>query len=186
MNRDEQFEILENLFTWEIEEVGHFTIAFFSHYQLLNNMIEKCAERFKTIDIPRVDYLIYKEHIYVIYAELCVAIETLLKSLLEENGYVESEIRKQGHNLNSLLGEITNIDVPKVIEIRERIQTHQSVIDYIVNNNIFVDARYMSYKEELSLMHIDMIRGIITDLDYIYEKYYKYYEWVNIVYPDTM
>lgn len=28
MNRDEQFEIFENMFTWEIEEVGHFTIAF--------------------------------------------------------------------------------------------------------------------------------------------------------------
>ena len=106
MNRDEQFEILENMFTWEIEEVGHFTIAFFAHYQLMNNMIDNCAERFKTIDIPRVDYLIYKEHIYAIYAELCVVIETLLKSLLEENGYVESEIRKNGHNLNALLDEI--------------------------------------------------------------------------------
>ena len=186
MNRDEQFEILENMFTWEIEEVGHFTIAFFAHYQLMNNMIDNCAERFKTIDIPRVDYLIYKEHIYAIYAELCVVIETLLKSLLEENGYVESEIRKNGHNLNALLDEVVNIDVPKINVIRQRMKSHQSVIDYFVNNNIFVDARYMSYKEELSLMHIDMIRGLIMDLDFIYEKYYKNYDWVNILYPDTM
>lgn len=186
MNRDEQFEIFENMFTWEIEEVGHFSIAFFTHYQLLNNMIDNCAERFKTIDIPRVDYLIYKEHIYAIYAELCVVIETLLKSLLEENGYVELEIRKNGHNLNALLDEIVNIDVPKINVIRQRMKSHQSVIDYFVNNNIFVDARYMSYKEELSLMHIDMIRGLIMDLDFIYEKYYKNYDWVNILYPDTM
>ena len=149
-------------------------------------MIENCAERFKTINIPRVDYLIYKEHIYAIYAELCVVIETLLKSLLEENGYVESEIRKKGHNLNSLLKEIAKIDVPKVNEIRQRMKLHQNVIDYFVNNNIFVDARYMSYKEELSLVHIDMIRDLIMDLDFIYGKYYKYYDWVNILYPDTM
>ena len=70
--------------------------------------------------------------------------------------------------------------------IRQRMKSHQSVIDYFVNNNIFVDARYMSYKEELSLMHIDMIRGLIMDLDFIYEKYYKNYDWVNILYPDTM
>lgn len=35
-------------------------------------------------------------------------------------------------------------------------------------------------------MHIDMIRGLIMDLDFIYEKYYKNYDWVNILYPDTM
>ncbi len=186
MNRNEQFEILESMFTWEIEEIGHFTIAFFAHYQLLNTMIDNCAGRFKTIDIPRVEYLIYKEHIYVIYAELCVVIETLLKSILEENGYVESEIRKKGHNLNALLDEIVNIDVPKINEIRQRMQSHQCVIDYFVNNNIFVDARYMSYKEGLSLMHIDMIRGLIVDLDIIYEKYYKSYDWVNVLYPNTM
>ena len=166
------------------EEVVRIVAGF--RYQLLNNMIDNCAERFKTIDIPRVDYLIYKEHIYAIYAELCVVIETLLKSLLEENGYVESEIRKNGHNLNALLDEVVNIDVPKINVIRQRMKSHQSVIDYFVNNNIFVDARYMSYKEELSLMHIDMIRGLIMDLDFIYEKYYKNYDWVNILYPDTM
>lgn len=27
MNMDEKFEIIDNMFTWEIEEVGHFTIA---------------------------------------------------------------------------------------------------------------------------------------------------------------
>lgn len=88
--------------------------------------------------------------------------------------------------MNSLLKEIAKIDVPKVNEIRQRMKLHQNVIDYFVNNNIFVDARYMSYKEELSLVHIDMIRDLIMDLDFIYGKYYKYYDWVNILYPDTM
>lgn len=96
MDRNAQFEVLKNMFTWEVEEVGHFTIAFYAHYQVLNDMLENCAERFKQIEIPRVDYLFYMEHIYIIYTELCVTIETLLKSLLEESKYNESEIRKKG------------------------------------------------------------------------------------------
>lgn len=186
MNRDEQFEILENMFTWSIDEVGHFTIAFYAHYQLLDNMLDNCAERFKEIEIPRVDYLIYNEHIYTIYTELCVTIETLLKSLLEECNYSEAEIRKKRHDINALLVELGDVDMPKINEIRERLQTHQDVIDYLVNNNIFVDARYMSYKEDVSLLHINKIKGLITDIDLIYEKYYRNYNWVDIVYPDMM
>lgn len=186
MNRIEQFEILENMFTWDVEEVGHFTIAFYAHYQLLNSMLENCADRFKRIDIPRVDYLFYREFIYIIYTELCVTIETLLKSLMEDSEYAESEIRKKGHNLNALLIELGNKDIPKINEIRGKLQSHQEVINYLVDNNIFVDARYMSYKEDVSLMHINKIRGLIIDLDSIYEKYYRQYNWIDLVYPDTM
>lgn len=186
MERNEQFEILENMFTWDVAEVGHFTIAFYAHYHLLNNMLESCAERFEEIGIPRFDYMIYNEYIYAIYTELCVTIETLLKSLMEENRYDEAEIRKKGHNLNSLLIELSKINIAKVNDIRQRIQSHQEVIDYLVNNNIFVDARYMSYKEDVSLMHINKIKPLIIDMDLMYEKYYKYYNWIDILYPDTM
>ena len=185
MNREQQFKILEKMFAWDIEEVGHFTIAFFAHYQLLDSMIENCAEQFKQIGIPRVDYLLYKEHIYNIYVELCVTLETLLKSLMEETDYSERQIRGKGHNLRDLLIELSKKNVPKVSEICMMLQTHQDVIDYLVNDKIFIDARYMSFKEDLSLMHINKIKGLIIDLDLIYEKYYKNYNWINIVYPDT-
>lgn len=186
VNRNEQFEVLENLFTWDIEEVGHFTIAFFAHYQLLNDMVEKCAERFKQINTPRVDYLFYKEHIYAIYSELCVTIETLMKSLLEENGYNEIEIRQKGHNLKNLLNKLESIDTEKTNDIRTVLKKHQGIINYFVSSNIFVDTRYMTFKEEVSLLHINKIRGLIIDLDSIYEKYYKNFDWEGIVYPNKM
>lgn len=185
MKRNEQFEILEDLFTWDIEEVGHFTTAFLAHYQLLDDMLEKCAERFRHINTPRVDYLLYKEHIYVIYSELCVTLETLMKSLLEEN-YNETVIRQKGHNLNSLLNELDNLDNEKTKNIRTILKNHQDIIDYFVSNNIFVDTRYMTFKEDVSLLHINKIKDLIIDLDFIYEKYYKNIDWESIVYPDTM
>ena len=116
MNRNEQFEVLENLFTWDIEEVGHFTIAFFAHYQLLNDMVEKCAERFKQINTPRVDYLLYKEHIYAIYSELCVTIETLMKLLLEENAKYYNEKEYTIEYISSLVG------VKNVGEMKEYVE----------------------------------------------------------------
>lgn len=186
MSRDEQFEILENLFVWDIEEVGHFSIAFYAHYQILNDMLENCAERFRNIGIPRVDYLVYKEYIYIIYTQLCVTIETLLKSLMEENGYSEREIRKNGHDLNMLLAELRDNDVPKINMICKKLQLHKDIIDYLMNDNIFVEARYMAYKEELSFVHINKIKELLLDLDSIFEEHYGNCNWVDIVYPDTM
>ena len=63
---------------------------------------------------------------------------------------------------------------------------HQDIIDYFVSNNVFVDTRYMTFKEEVSLLHINKIIGLIIDLDSIYDKYYKNFDWESIVYPDTM
>lgn len=186
LNRKNQIEILENMFTWDIEEVGQFMFAFCAHYQTLDDMLEKCAKRFEHLNLPRVDYLFYREHIYIIYSELSVTIECLLKSILEESGCSAEEIRKNGHNLSALLDGIKNIDTSKAKEVYTTLQKHQAELEYFVNNKIFVETRYMVYKEDVSLLHINKVKELIMDLDSIFEKYYKYYNWIDLVYPDTM
>ena len=186
ISRKKQFEILEKLFTWDVSEVGHFTIAFYAHYQLLDAMLENCAERFRNIGIPRFDYFLYREYIYIIYSELCITIETLLKSLLEENGYTESQIKEKSHDLNKLINELENIDTTKTNKIREILRSHQDEINYLVKYNIFINARYMIDAEEVSLMHINKISSLISDIDLIYKMYYLNFNWLTLLYPDSM
>lgn len=85
-----------------------------------------------------------------------------------------------------MLVELKSINIPKINEIRGKLELHQEVLNYFVDNNIFVDARYMSFKEDVSLMHINKIKGLIMELDLIYDKYYKNCNWIDILYPDTM
>ena len=186
MKREEQFEVLENLFTWTEESVGHFKIAFYAHYQLLNELLDNCAERFRTIGIPRVDYFIYKEYVYTIYSQLSIVIECLCKDLLEDNGYTEAAIIGLGHCLKKLVDEIGKINQPKERNIYSILSKHDSLIDYFDSEKIFVNARYMTYKEDVSLEHINKIKSIILDVDEIYNKHFKNFDIASLVYPESM
>lgn len=186
MTREEQFKQLENLFTLDIEGMGHFTVAFFGHYELLNNIIDKCVERFKIINIPRVDYFIYNEYVCVLYTQLSITIECLIKSILEENGYTENNIIKKGHKLLELLNELQNINKEKSNSIVSLLQKHHNVLNYFDSNNLFVNTRYMTYDSKVSLEHINFIKELILDLDTIYDKYYKNLDLEKLLYPDTI
>jgi len=183
MKREEQFEILKSLCAWDEESVGHFKIAFLAHYQLLNTIIDKCAERFKRIEIPRVDYFIYKEYVYLIYAQLCIVIECLCKALLEDRGYTEEAIIKLKHSLTKLIEEVGKNNQPREQSIYTILSKYAELINYLDSENMFVNARYMTYKDLVSLEHINMVEDHI---DSIYCQYYKNFDIASIVYPDSM
>ncbi len=186
MTRNEQLAVMERMFTWDEECVGHFKLSFLAQYEILNKIMDACAERFLRLGSPRVDYFVYREYVYVIYAQISLVIECLVKCILEENGYTEKEIRKRGHHLEKLLDELLNISSEEVKDIFSVLNHHREIIEYFVTENVFVNARYMEYKYEISMHHIEKVKGLIIDLDYIYDKYYRNYDIESIVYPDTM
>ena len=48
MNREEQFAVLHDLFTWQ-EPVNHYKLAFYAHYELLDDLLHNCAMMFKQL-----------------------------------------------------------------------------------------------------------------------------------------
>lgn len=186
MNREQQFEVFKDLFTWEEEFLGHYKFSFMAHYRILNDMLNNCAERFKTIGIPRVDYFLYTEYVYLIYSELGIVLECLFKSLLEESGYNDSSIRKSGHDLTALLQELSACASPKNHDVYNSLCEHKNIMEYYKNEKVFVDARYMEHKEDVALFHLEKIWPLILEIDSIYKKYYATLNIVDLVYPSSM
>ena len=101
MNRQEQFEELENTFTYE-PDLNHFEIAFMAHYKLLDKLIDNAAKEMKAgirSLAPRAAYAEYYENICLIYTKLCIVLECMCKMFLAKHGYGEFTIKKLGHNL---------------------------------------------------------------------------------------
>ena len=186
MTREKQLAVMEKMFTWDEECVGHFKLSFLAQYEIFNKMMDACAERFLRLSLPRADYFVYREYVYVIYAQLSLVVECLVKCILEENGYTDKEIRKKGHHLDELVDELSYILTEEVQEIFSVLNYHRDVIEYFAAENVFVNARYMEYKHDISMYHIEKVKGLIVDLDSIYDKYYRKFDVENIVYPDTM
>ena len=119
MTREKQLAVMEKMFTWDEECVGHFKLSFLAQYEIFNKMMDACAERFLRLSLPRADYFVYREYVYVIYAQLSLVVECLVKCILEENGYTDKEIRKKGHHLDELVDELSYI-------LTEEVQNHHT------------------------------------------------------------
>lgn len=188
MNRQEQFEELENTFTYE-PDLNHFEIAFMAHYKLLDKLISNAAEEMKEGIknlAPRVAYAEYYESVCLIYSQLCIVIECMCKMLLAKHGYREDSIKRLGHNLIALLNELNNIDDLQIKGIFQIMCKHKEVLQFLAENNIFVDLRYMKVNTEVSVGHINIVKDLITDVDSIYYDLYKDFDIEQNVYPSTM
>lgn len=188
MSRQEQFEELENTFTYE-PDLNHFEIAFMAHYKLLDKLIDNAAEEMKKGIrnlAPRVAYAEYYENVCLIYSQLCIVFECLCKMILAKHGYGEVNIKKLGHNLIALLDELDNINDAQVKKVFKTMCKHKDVLKFLADNNIFVDLRYMEVNIEVSVEHINIVKGLISDLDLVYSDLYKDFDIEQNVYPSTM
>lgn len=185
MTREEQYEILSNTFALELD-LHHYEIAFRAHYKLLNELIEISAEHMKVIELPRVEYARYYEYVCLIYSQVCITVECLLKALLIKNGENEKDIRKNNHNLVKLLEAIGALAEDKCKIIYSLLIRHKAVLELLTVNNMFVDTRYMQSKDCIAVEHINIIWNLIKDIDKAYYEMYKDFNIINNVYPDSM
>ena len=123
--------------------------------------------------------------IYTIYSEVCIVIECLCKTILDEEGYKEEDIIRLSHNLNLLLKELGNCQRQENEEIFFLLSKHMETISFLSIQKVFINARYMIHNDEVSLGHISRIEELIIDIDKIYNKYYRF-NLDNLVYPDSM
>ena len=188
MNRQEQFEELENTFTYE-PDLNHFEIAFMAHYKLLDKLIDNAAEEMKKGIrnlAPRVAYAEYYESVCLIYSQLCIVFECMCKMLLAKHGYGEFAIKKLGHNLIALLDELDKINDKQVNRIFKIMSNHTKVLKFLADNNVFVDVRYMETNVDVSVKHINIVKALIVDIDLIYSDLYSNFDLEQNVYPSTM
>ncbi len=187
MTRNEQFEIYDKMGIWREPEIKHFILAFNSHYKILNQMLDYCAIECSDMSWPRITYLYYTQYLYMIYSQLCITIECLMKSLLEESGYDDEKIIRFGHNLNKLLLEIATIKNLKAEYISNVLTKEMDMITYLSENSVFIKARYQEdfegeNHEYQSIKSFDEIKSLILTIDDIFDKYYKHDGWFSVVY----
>lgn len=188
MNRQEQFEELENTFTYD-PDLNHFEIAFMAHYKLLDKLIDNAAKEMKAgirSLAPRVAYAEYYENICLIYTQLCIVLECMCKMFLAKHGYGELTIKKLGHNLIALLDELEKINDAQVNRVFKIMCNHKGVLRFLADNNIFIDVRYMVTNIDVSVEHINIVKTLIVDLDSIYSDLYSNFDLEQNVYPSTM
>lgn len=185
MNREEQFEILSDMFTYELD-LNHYEIAFRAHYRMLNTLLDFSAEQMKEIDMPRVAYSKYYENVCLIFSQICLTVECMLKAILVNNGYSEEMIKKKNHNLLCLLDDIKSIDNDKIKMIYDRLHKHTALLKLFTQNKVFIDTRYMECETDMAVEHINIIWPLVLDIDEIYYEMYKDFNFINNVYPDSM
>ena len=187
MTREEQFEQFEYFFTYE-PDLNHFEIAFMAHYKMLDNMIEYAAQQV-IADMkkyaPRAAYAEFYENTSMIYSQLCITIECLLKMVLHKSGYEDNKLKTLGHKLCNLYDELIKGGSAEACYVYGVLSKHKQILNYL-SDNIFVNSRYMLVDSEMAVEHMNKIWDIILALDEIYKRLYSNFDLENNVYPDSM
>ena len=152
---------------------------------MLNTMIWKAVHILEE-NMPRLAYYLHTEYLYLIYSELCLTIECLIKHMLDDNGYDNEVIRRKGHDLIELLKELAKLNDEKSKGIYGALSKHDILIEELSNTKMFINARYMDIDPDLLRDKLSDLWSLLIDVDKIAEKFYEGGELLNLVYPDSM
>lgn len=172
----EIIEKLEDLVIWEEPDASNYFNAFLSNYRVLDCMLEKMNLDFDSIELPRVAYFIYTQDISLIYAQLSITIECLLKMIIFENGYSV----KRTHKLVELLEEVGKLNDNTAKEISKMLGEVREVLSFFDDENIFVNYRYGNNRDVLE--PIGTLKEIIGVLDNIYEHHFEKFNFIDLTY----
>lgn len=184
MNREkthkEILEDLENLFVWEEPAASNFFNAFISNYRLLDILIYRIHELVKEEELPRVAYFKYTQNLSLVYAQLSITIECLLKMLISEaNHKVEYT-----HKLLELIDEALLIDNEKAKEICVLLLKQKDTLQYFDDNRVFINYRYADNQNILE--PVEKIKDLILVVDDIFKKYYVGFDYIDLTYGSML
>lgn len=187
INRDEQFEQVEGLFTWYDEIVSTYEAAFWVHYRILNKHIETWMAAINDEDImPRVLYFVNTEYMSMVFTELLLNLEVLFKAELVRAGFSKQDLRNVshgGHGLADLLDKMENAKDDRCKQIGKMFDNCIDIIKRADDKKAFINARYIDWeKYQPDMDSASEIKKIVKALDNVYKGYYGSFDIEHLLY----
>jgi hypothetical protein len=183
MDRNKQFQNVEELGIWYDEIINIYEAAFWIHYRFLNKEIENWVDAVNDEDLmPRVIYFVNTEHMSIVLSELLLTIEVLLKAELVRYGLRKTEVTNGGHGIIGLLDRMKSAD-KRCLEISKMFEQYRDELAKADNGKAFVNTRYIDWeKYQLNDESAFIIKELVIILDNVYERFYGDFDIERLLY----
>lgn len=187
INRDEQFNKVDGLFTWYDEIINIYEAAFWVHYRILNNHIETWISAISDEDImPRMLYFVNTEYMSMVFAELLLTLEVLFKAELIRSGLGITDVKNVshgGHGIIDLLNKMDEVKDDRCNHIAKMFDNCKKDLKYADDKKVFVYARYIDWDRfQLDEQSALIIKKIVKVLDKVYMDYYEFINIEHLLY----
>lgn len=181
LDRDKQFEEVEDLFTWYDSVMGNYEAAFWVHYRILCRTIEIWIDEVKKNQLlARVTYFVNTEYMSIVLCELLLTTEVLLKAELIKAGCQDN---LKTHNLIKLLDKMESINDDRCLKISKRFDACRNFFSMTDMDNLFINVRYLEYdRAALGSDTASNIKKVVSILDDIQHKYYSDFNIERLLY----